>query len=295
MKKYCYCNHCGTKNKINVKKCSKCNQKLKIKNHPLTDYLLDQTKDDVKSTILDTVFDKVKYLIRKYLYGIVMTITIIGGVAANVVVRTKEEVVTEKPNITFSYKEYKDVPSVYNDIVKYLKTADEAGLKSLLFETHYREEAASLGINASSNIIFTLTRNGVFKSDYSEINEIDADDVFLMQKRKYCEPSGERCIDMSSTDYDIYNYYLLVGFYADIGLSDDKTFADNIDGKTFFGKDDFNLFFIEVDGNYYLLDITVNHYDEAIAEAKGDLSLVDYDKQVCHYVGGIACEGIVED
>lgn len=296
MKKYCYCNHCGTKNKIDVKKCVKCNQKLKIKNHPLTDYLLDQTKDDVKSSILDTVFDKIKYLIRKYLYGIVMTITIIGGVFANVIVRADVQVVTEKPNITFKYKEYKDVPSIYNDMVKYLKNADEAGLKSLLFETHYREEASSLGINVSDNIIFTLTRDGVFKNNYSEMNEMIVDDITQLSEnnRKYCEPSGKRCVDMSNNDYNVYNYYLLVSFYANIGLSDDETFADNVDGKTFFGKDDFDLFFVEVDGNYYLLDITVNHYDEEIAKAKGDLSLVDYKKQVCHYVGGSACEGIVE-
>lgn len=297
MKKYCYCNHCGAKNKIDAKKCTQCHQKIKINNYPLTDYLLDQTKDDIQSTVLDSVFDKIKYFIKKYLYGIVMTITIVGGVTANVIIRAKEEVVTEKPKITFNYKEYKDVPSVYNDIVKYLKNADEAGLKSLLFETHYPEEASSLGINASDNILFTLTRDGVFSKGYSDINEIIVDDItqMLEHNRKYCEPSGERCVDMSNNNYNVYNYYLLAGFYADIGLSDDETFADNVDGKTFFGKYDFDLFFVEVDGNYYLLDITINHYDEAIAKAKGDLSLVDYKTQVCHYVGGIACEDFKEE
>lgn len=293
-KKYYYCNHCGAQNKIDAKKCIKCKKKLKMNNHPLTDYLLDQTKEDVQSNVLDTIFDKIKYLIKKYLYGIIMTVTIVGGVTANVLVRTEDAVVTEKPNITFHYKEYSNVESLYNDMIGYMKNADEVGLKSLLFETHYKEEAESLEIHASDHIIFTLTRDGVFKNGYNEMNEIVSDDVLLLPK-KYCFSYSNKCYDFSNTEYNLYDYYLLSVFYVDDDTYSEPTWVEEIEGKTFFGKNEFELFFLEKNGKYYLLDLFTYHYDKDIAEVKGNLSLLDYNKQVCHYVGGEECEKILEE
>jgi len=294
VKKYYYCNHCGTKNKIGTKKCVKCERKVKMKNRPLTDYLLDQTKDDIQSNLMDSLFDKIKYFIKKYLYGIIMTVTIVGGVASNIIVRTEGEIVTEKPNITFSYREYSDVVSIYDDMVKYLKNADEAGLKSLLFETYYPEEAASLGIHASDHIIVSLTRDGVFKNGYNEINKIIPDDVFQLPK-KHCLSYSDKCFDLSNTEYNLYDYYLLSVFYVDDAASNEQTWVEEIKGKKFIGKNEFELFFIEAHGKYYLLDLFTYHYDQAIAEAKGNLSLLDYDKQMCYYVGGEQCKEILEE
>lgn len=50
------------------------------------DYLLDQTNSDIKGTTIDKFIDKLKYFIKKYLYAIILSITVIVSIVMNIVV-----------------------------------------------------------------------------------------------------------------------------------------------------------------------------------------------------------------
>lgn len=77
MKKNFYCIHCGTKNKIEDKKCTKCKKSLHPKCLVLKEYLLDHIKDDLKSNVEDTIIDLLKAWIISHLYGLGITAAIL--------------------------------------------------------------------------------------------------------------------------------------------------------------------------------------------------------------------------
>ena len=70
MKKDVYCANCGTKNKINNKKCTKCNKKLNSKLAFFKSFMSDYIKDDLKSNLGDSLVDILKNYIISHLYGI---------------------------------------------------------------------------------------------------------------------------------------------------------------------------------------------------------------------------------
>ena len=80
-----YCAFCGTKNKIEDKKCKKCNKKLNPKNHLLKDYLKDHIKDDVKCNLEDDIQGLIIEWIKAHLFGIFGT-ALIGILAVGVII-----------------------------------------------------------------------------------------------------------------------------------------------------------------------------------------------------------------
>lgn len=272
MKKIIFCNHCGTANKSESEVCSSCHQKLKMKNILLIDYLLDQTKDDIKDNIKGNILDKIKYLLKKYLYSAILTVTIVGSVTANIIIRNKDVIVTEKPDTSsLIAKTYDNIESLFIDFEKALKEADMTALNNMLYETHYESDAKRLNIEIKKSDLWTIASYGVFKNGYNEMNDIILDHVVEITDR-YCEPSHEKCIDISNETNKFYNYYFLTAFYKDI------------DGeKKWIGQYDIDIYFVKVNNKYYLLDFITQNADTAITKAHGDLSKVDYDSQIKHY------------
>jgi len=273
MKKIIFCNHCGTANKKENEICSSCHQKIKMKNVLLIDYLLDQTKDDIKDNIKGSIFDKIKYLLKKYLYSTILTVTIVGSITTNIIVRNKEKIVTEKPDTSILIAQtYNNVETLFYDFEKSLQNADMTSLSNMLYETHYEKDAKRLGINIKKSDLWIAASLEVFKNGYNEMNKMILKDVVEITNR-YCEPSHEKCIDISNETNKVYNYNFLTGFYKDI------------DGeKKWIGKYDIDIYFIEVEGKFYLLDFITQHADPVITKVHGDLSKIDYDEQIKNYI-----------
>ena len=100
-----YCIYCGTKNKIEDKKCIKCHKKLNPKDRPLLEYIKSKIKDTVKGNIEDNIIDIITKYIKTHLYGFIMTCSIIittTCIITNVVEDNYIEKVTEKPSLVMS-------------------------------------------------------------------------------------------------------------------------------------------------------------------------------------------------
>lgn len=94
-----YCLHCGKKNNIENKVCSFCNKKLNEKDHEFRDYLKDKLKDEIPGTIEDNFFSYLSAFLKKYLYGILVSISIVTVTTTILVTREQspETIVTKKP------------------------------------------------------------------------------------------------------------------------------------------------------------------------------------------------------
>lgn len=100
-----YCVFCGTKNKIENKKCIKCQKKLNPKDRPLLDYMKSKIKDNLKGNIEDNIIDIITKYIKSHLYGFIMTCSIIitsTCIITNVVENNYIENVIEKPLLVLS-------------------------------------------------------------------------------------------------------------------------------------------------------------------------------------------------
>lgn len=80
-----YCVFCGTENKVEDKKCSKCKKELNPLEHPFKDYIYNHIKDDLKGKATDSIISLLKNFIKSHLYGSLMTAAIIFTVVAGIV------------------------------------------------------------------------------------------------------------------------------------------------------------------------------------------------------------------
>lgn len=272
----CYCNNCGKEQENKKGKCTYCSENKKTKNKLFIDYLLDQTESDIKGKITDKVVDKLKYFIKKYLYAIILSITVLGSIVINVVVRNDMEIVHEKPIIETKEIEYYDIDSLIDDIKIFMSVSDVNSIKKLLYQNNFPVEAKNLGIDALDSVFFKHTEIGAFQKSNIEINVSEDNENFAITK--YCKNYKADCIEnLETSGHEFFSVSFYVGFYW-----------PNYNGKehVFVGKDDFEFIVVKVDNKYYLADIVTYMSDPYIESVDGDSSKLDYDKQMRYYVEG---------
>ncbi|MBQ3393891.1 MAG: zinc ribbon domain-containing protein [Oscillospiraceae bacterium] len=81
MNTYKYCIFCGAELHAGEKICPACGKKTDRKDELLKDYLYRNTKESLKGKIDDTLFEVIKNWLLSHLYGVVLTLTVIGSVA----------------------------------------------------------------------------------------------------------------------------------------------------------------------------------------------------------------------
>lgn len=75
MKKYCI--YCGTEHAIEETVCRKCAKKLDPEENLLKDYLIAKTKDKLKGTVEDNLFELIKNYLLSHLYGVVVSVSVV--------------------------------------------------------------------------------------------------------------------------------------------------------------------------------------------------------------------------
>lgn len=84
-RKNIYCVKCGIKNNIDHKRCKKCNTKLDQKDHLLFHYLKGEAISNIEDTAGETLFESIKTILIKHLYGIVLGASVIFTTTALIV------------------------------------------------------------------------------------------------------------------------------------------------------------------------------------------------------------------
>lgn len=285
MKKICYCNHCGNQNPSDLKTCQYCNKTIKDKSILLIDYLLDETKDDIEGRAKDKLFSKIEYLIKKYLYGIVFSVTFISAVVVNIAIRTEnsDRIVTDFPVVVS--EKYQSQEDLIKSLEEYMKSGNVNAIYSLLYQYNYPKEAASLGIDATTSALFSHTKNNAFREgeflEYIPEDNWESTSRFCKERETITGYACKRYIDVTNSKHKFYDTNILSTFYSYTVENEHYQRGE----KVFMGKDDFDIFIVEADGNYYLADIFDNHFDPNIEAVKGDISKLDYQTQMDLYVG----------
>lgn len=257
-----YCIHCGKKNPSSNKYCNYCHKKLKERDRVLYDYIFDQTLSDIKDNALGTFFDKIKYILKKYLYGIILSITVVTSVVSNIVIRNNySEVVEEKPIFipkeVIKYNSPNDLMLAFDN---YFIAKDEENIKMLLFDNVYPSESLSLGIDTSkmpyvydSSVIkdINLVNNiDYFSQDNMKImyNVMDMKEVPSDELKYY----GDLVVKLVESSIDTYVAETSFVYYNELG-----------EEETYF---DLDFILISKDNSYYIAGINYYNPDNRIEE-----------------------------
>lgn len=79
-----YCIYCGRENIPSHDKCKYCGKKLKEKDHEFINYILDEIGDEIKGNFIDKFIMIMKKLTKKYLYGTLLTISVIASTTTTI-------------------------------------------------------------------------------------------------------------------------------------------------------------------------------------------------------------------
>ena len=199
----CYCIYCKSENDKKSKTCRVCNRKLKPIDELYLNYLKDNAKDKVSGDILDNVTDFITSFIKKHLYGIIMSITIVSVVTGNVIVNNNlnetiipnEKLVSEKPVLAVS--NYTDYKVLVNDFLTSLSNLES--IDKYYYKTYFNEEISN---DLTNNIIDMYKKiNGY--NHMEEFNQM----VFYVEDTK--KPEFK---DISGIDVSLYDDFKVFSF-----------------------------------------------------------------------------------
>lgn len=264
--KKCYCIHCGYKNSIKNKYCQHCHKKLKEKDHALYHYIFEQSVDDMKDNVISSIVDKIKFFIKKYLYGVIISLTIIASVVTNIVIRnSNDEYIThDKPIFNENVTKYTSSDALLEEFKRAYLQKDLNTLYALMYDTNFIKDAQRLGLNPSKNglieniDIFNKSNPKILYS-ISNLNEVNNIEAY-----------GEVATKLKNNGYDLYLATLTLVYYA---KSNNE--SESLQEITFF---DYDLLLVNIEGNYYIAEIVYYNDLERLNQfydMSGDVSMYD--------------------
>lgn len=136
-----YCIRCGKKNENTKKRCSKCHRKLEPKEHLIIDYLIEKGIGKVE----DSFSKNFKKLVIHYLYGFVMTCSILfTSISVIVTIHNVDashmEIVTEKPKIVTKTETKEENLKYFETALSYVDAIKNGKIEEAnfyLLENHY--------------------------------------------------------------------------------------------------------------------------------------------------------------
>lgn len=270
-----YCVRCGKKNDHKRKRCKKCFRKLEPKEHLLIDYFIGKGLGKTE----DTFWKNFKKFVIHYLYGFVMTCSILVttiSVIANVSSQNSEssyiKIVTEKPNVTkieepFDEEEQEN-RKFFNTVFEYveaLEKGDTELAKTYLLENNDLEAFHKMGWTEGEGYL-VIER---------------AKDLSLMNIE---EDYSYKKVEIHDGSYPYTNYRILYGYCS---FNQCKT----VDGKP---QADFQVGFqapvVKVGEKYYIGKETIkyevvggNTILEILLSQNGDTSNINFDGLLGRY------------
>ncbi len=112
-----YCIYCGKENKETENSCVSCGRKLISKDHLLKDYIKAHVIDEASGKMVDTIGDFIQAFVKKYLYGIVLAISIVATTTSLVT----HSIINQKENLAYQEVEEKPIqPVVFSSLRIYV-------------------------------------------------------------------------------------------------------------------------------------------------------------------------------
>lgn len=261
--KNCYCIHCGYKNDMQNKYCHHCHKKLKEKDHALYQYIFEQSIDDIKDNAVSSIIDKVKFFIHKYLYGIMISLTVVATVSVNIAVRNQNSdfIVQEKPKLSDSFMKYTSTDTLLETFKNAYLRQDIKTLYTLMYDTNFVKEANQLGLYPSKNSLMTDIDIFTKSSPHILYSATSFNGVSNI------ESYGDIAVKLKDSAYSLYYASLSFVYYAENN--------NEMEEITFF---DYDLFLVNIEDNYYIAGIVYLNEPsrlEKFYDVLGDVSLYD--------------------
>lgn len=85
-----YCIYCGRQNTPETKTCVRCGKDMNPKENLLADFLIKRTKDELKGSAEDSIYEIIKNFLLSHLYGVALTISFVSAVAVTASASTSD-------------------------------------------------------------------------------------------------------------------------------------------------------------------------------------------------------------
>ncbi len=234
-----YCVYCGQENKVELKKCSKCEKELNPKNRPFRDYIQKKVEDKLGGKVQDGMIALISGFIKTHLYGTILTCSIIISAlsfVANVINNSNEfEEVKERPVVTQKLKYAGQGLTSEEVMFEYLDALKDGNL----------DVAKAYELNSFYPEIFSNLTNKEIDAGYGEFlskNEmVENRKVLFRNVEEYFEGSSFEVIPNGT--YGEYSFVRHAVFMR-------YCFGNNCDDRKFTIAYDIEM--IEINGNYYV-------------------------------------------
>lgn len=291
-----YCVYCGCKNHKKDKKCFSCGKDLNAKDHLVKEYLIDHLIDDGSGKVLDTIGDFVKAFVKKYLYGIFLTVSVVTTTTSLIVHQMHKDQTT--------YQEVLSTPSFSNAYVG-------AGLDGNAVANRYALLLQENDVVASQAYQLDWYYPDLFETEHDLYEQRDIYFKGYDENTTLRDYTGKRVMSLVESFKPVYtdtcHNYEALGYHCD-GATFEITYAypntfiaekklvdtigsfayqqsgmPRIDNGYYFYTLLLAVYTIQVDGNYYVVGDQALPSNEEIyhdfMEAKGDITKIPLLKE----------------
>lgn len=284
IKNIIYCIHCGTKNKIEETKCTKCHKKLNPKDRPLLEYLKSKIKDDLKGNIEDNIFSVIKNYIKSNLYGFILTCSVIASATSlivnsvnnNYIEKVEEKIVFQQITYSGNGMTSQQIAETYvNAVIK----GNTKIIESLQLENFYPNIIKELEE-------YSLNNPDIWPLPALEHNLVDNREILFKSIVREPYVRIDEFVVSPEGYFGEYKYY---GYsVAMTYCSYNNCIYDENNGITNEIRTRESLFLIEIENNYYVLGETKGVlfgvdeavYRRALFNAKGDTTNLSFEDEL---------------
>ena len=111
-----YCTHCGAANKKSAVVCIDCEKKVITKYRPFYDFLKKRIKDEATGKITDSLFSLIKKFLFSHAYGVLISVSIVASVTANVYSIPDIPKVSEKKTASISLQQIEEPEEIIETV-----------------------------------------------------------------------------------------------------------------------------------------------------------------------------------
>ena len=174
-----YCVWCGCKHVKKTEKCMACGKKLDPKDRLLVDFLVEHTKDKFKGDLEDSLYEAIKNYLLSHLYGVVVTIAIVGAVTAAAAAPKPDAHIqpVEQPPVIIEVAPETTAPVVEEEpVVEYYQLTEQDKANALSQLTNFALDLEWEGMTAGTHVyIYFISEELEIELGYDSLTHMYAD------------------------------------------------------------------------------------------------------------------------
>lgn len=173
-----YCVWCGCKHVKKTEKCMACGKKLDPKDRLLVDFLVEHTKDKFKGDLEDSLYEAIKNYLLSHLYGVVVTIAIVGAVTAAAAAPKPDAHIqpVEQPPVIIAAEQETTAPVADEPAVEYYQLTEQDKAEALNQLVNFAVDLEWEGMTAGTHVyIYFISEELEIELGYDSLTHMYAD------------------------------------------------------------------------------------------------------------------------